>query len=152
MMLGYVTKSPLLSAILTSVSRVANRSKSRVSSSVCRNIWETSGKSLVRIHEHLAILLQSTGGLLGGATLIWLDCPGRSGEFMGDKNALEFTVSSKKDISENISSGFFANGSVVNIRAGFIYSLCLEWPRFRPLLNCYRFSTKRLWNTWKYNA
>lgn len=92
----YGTKCPCC-AISTNVSRVDNKSKSRVSNSVCRNILETSGKSLVRIHEHLAALLESAGGLVRENTLL-LDGPGSSGEVMGDKNTLDLGSSERKQI------------------------------------------------------
>ena len=75
---GYGTLKPRFCSRSTKVSNVDSRSKSRASSSVCRNIWEKSGKSLFRSHEHLATLLGS-GGLSKGR---FLDGPGNAEKFI----------------------------------------------------------------------
>lgn len=75
---GYGTLKPRFCSRSTKVSNVDSRSKSRASSSVCRDIWEKSGKSLFRSHEHLATLLGS-GGLSKGR---FLDGPGNAEKFI----------------------------------------------------------------------
>lgn len=74
----------------TKVSSVDSKSKSRVSSSVCRKIWEKSGNNLVRSHELLATL-EGSGRALRGERM--LEGPGRSGKLIGDKYFLAVATS-----------------------------------------------------------
>ena len=85
------------------VSSVDNRSKPRASSIASRNVRETSGKRLVRIHKHLAALLGSARGMSPGDALVH-DGPGRSEEFVGGKNALEMGSSESERSTESLVS------------------------------------------------